>query len=412
VALRNWAGNITFSTDRLHTPRSVEELQNVVASVEHIRALGTGHSFNRVADTSGELVSVRDLAVPLLEVDEPAHTVTVPAGARYGEVAVALQARGLALPNLGSLPHISVAGACATGTHGSGNGNRCLAAQVVAIEFVRADGELVRASRSDAAFDGSVLALGALGIATRVSLAVEPTYDLRQDVWLDAPLEAVVDDLDTVMSAGYSVSLFSDPGRPDVINRIWIKTRDLPAVDGRRWGARPAAQPQHPTTGEDPGAATQQLGVVGPWLERLPHFRLGFMPSSGDEQQSEYLVAREHGPDAIRAVQAIDLTGALRVAEFRTVAADDLWLSPCGGRDTLALHFTWIDDDAAARAAATAVEQALAPYDPRPHWGKVFLAEPTAVRAHYPRLPEFRELAAQHDPNRKFGNDFLERYVY
>jgi xylitol oxidase len=405
--MRNWAGNITYSARRVHAPRTVEQLQELVAGADRIRALGTGHSFNRVADTPGDLVTLAELDVPI-EFDDAAARVTVPAGARYGEVSVALQRRGLALANLGSLPHISVAGACATGTHGSGTRNRCLATQAVAIEFVRADGELVRVDQRNAAFPGCVVTLGALGIATRVTLAVEPTYDLRQDVWLDAPLESVLENLDEIMASGYSVSLFSGPSRPDIVDKIWIKSSS--AVVPPAGSA--ATTPQHPITGQDASAATEQLGARGPWHERLPHFRLAFTPSSGEEQQSEYLVPRVHGADAIRAVHGLDLTRALQVAEFRAIAADDLWLSPFHSRDTVALHFTWVDDDAAVHDAVTRVERALAPYDPRPHWGKVFLLDPSTVRAHYLRLTDFRQLAAQHDPNRKFGNDFLERFVY
>lgn len=411
VQLRNWAGNVVFSSSELHTPRTVGELQQLVASADRIRALGTGHSFNRIADTLGELVSLRELGATI-DVDRAGRTVSVPAGARYGEVAVALEQHGMALHNLGSLPHISIAGACATGTHGSGVGNQCLSAAAVAIDFVRADGELITVDRTDAAFGGSVLSLGALGIATRLTLAVEAAYDVRQDVFLDAPLDTVVENLDEIMASGYSVSLFSDPPRRDVIDKIWIKSRGTEPPDARRWGATPAAQPQHPITGQDPSAATQQLGAPGPWHARLPHFRLEFTPSSGDEQQSEYLVAREHGADAIRAVHDLDLTGVLQVAEFRSVAADDLWLSPFHGRASVALHFTWIDDDVAVRAAVEALERVLASFDPRPHWGKVFCAGPDAVRAQYPRLAEFGALAARHDPNRKFGNAFLDRYVY
>ncbi|MDT4923633.1 MAG: alditol oxidase [Pseudonocardiales bacterium] len=411
VTLRNWAGNIVYSTDTLHAPTTVAELQHLVATSSGIHALGTGHSFNRIGDTTGDLVTLRDLRLPI-EVDAATRTVTVPGGARYAAVTTELDRHGLALPNLGSLPHISVAGACATGTHGSGDGNRCLAAAAVAVEFVRADGELVTVTRSDAAFAGSVLALGALGIVTRLTLAVEPAFQVRQDVWLDVPVDAVLADLDAVMAAGYSVSLLSDASTPRLIDRLWIKTRGVDAPDGGRWGGRPADRPQHPTAGNDPAATTEQLGVAGPSHERLPHFRAAFTPSSGEEQQSEYLVAREHGADAIAAVHGVDLRGVLQVAEFRTIAVDDLWLSPFHGRAAVGLHFTWFDDDAAVHEAVAAVERALTPYDPRPHWGKVFLADPDAVQAHYPRLGDFRALARRHDPNRVFGNDFLTRFVY
>jgi xylitol oxidase len=409
MSLHNWAGNIAFSTDRLHRPTTVEELQHLVAGTPRIRALGTGHSFNRIADTAADLVTVADLPAHCL-IDGAARTVELSAGMRYGELGGHLQAHGWALHNLGSLPHISVAGACATGTHGSGVGNACLAAAAVAIDFVRGDGELVRVARGDATFPGAVLALGALGIVTRITLAIEPTYDVRQHVWLDAPLDRIADDLDAVLSAGYSVSLFTSWARPDVIDKVWIKSRaDAPVADGHRWGARPADRPQHPISGMDPTAATEQLGSVGPWNARLPHFRLEFTPSTGEEQQSEYLVPRALGRDALMAVRKLDLQPALQVCEIRTVAADELWLSPFHGRESLGVHLTWVDDDALVQPLVAAVESALEPFDARPHWGKVFHADP---REHYPRLSAFRELAATHDPERRFGNAFLEEHIY
>lgn len=407
MELRNWAGNVTFSAERLHTPTTLEQLQELVATSSRIRALGTGHSFNRIADTTGDLVSVRELAGDI-RINGDAGTVSVPAGASYGEVAVALQQQGWALANLGSLPHISVAGACATGTHGSGVQNQCLAAAVRSVEFVRADGELVRVAADDPSFGGSVLSLGALGIVARLELAIEPSYQLRQDVWLNAPLAVVIERFDEIMASGYSVSLFTDLRGP-AIDKIWIKSRDADRVDGRRWGAEPARVPQHPVTGQDPNAVTEQFGVVGSWHERLPHFRLEFTPSTGAEQQSEYLLPAEHAGAALAAIHRLALPPVLQVAEVRTVAADQLWLSPCHGRATVGLHFTWLDDTPAVLAAVAVLEAALAPLHARPHWGKVFLAEPTG---HYPRLGDFRQLAAGHDPDRKFGNAFLEQHVY
>jgi len=407
MVLRNWAGNVTYSAARLHEPRTVEELQEIVARSPRLRALGTGHSFNRIAD-SDELVTVRGLPATT---DIRADRVVAPGGARYTELATALYARGLALHNLGSLPHISLAGACATGTHGSGDHNGSLPTAVTAVEFVRADGELVTVEHTDPDFGGSVLALGALGVVTHMTLAVEPAYDIAQDVWVDAPLRAVLEHYDEITASGYSVSMFSS-GVPDRIDQIWIKRRGAQPTDGTPWGARPAEHPMHPIARMDVRAATEQGGIAGPWHERLPHFRASFTPSVGDEQQSEYLIPRVHAPAAIAAVHRLDLGELLQVAEFRTIAADELWLSPAHGRATAALHFTWRNDADAIAVAVAALEKALAPFDPRPHWGKVFAMSPDQVQRHYPRLGEFRALMARHDPNRKFGNPFLERYVY
>ena len=411
VSITNWAGNVTFTPPRLHAPRTVPELQELVASSSHIRALGTGHSFNRIADTDGVLVTTRELT-PGMDIDRDAAAATVPGGARYGDVAAALHERGWALPNLGSLPHISVAGACATGTHGSGNGNRCQAAAVRAVEFVRADGELVTIASGDDGFGGAALNLGALGIVTRITLAIEPAYDITQDVWLDAPVDRVLENYAEIAAAAYSVSLFSDPGTPGRIDQIWLKRRDEPPADGARWGATAASEDAHPIAGQDARAATPQRGERGPWHERLPHFRASFTPSTGDEQQSEFFVARADGPAAIEAVLSLDLRDAVQVNEFRTVAADDLWLSPFHDRESTALHFTWHDDDELVRSALARVQGALAPFDARPHWGKVFHLDRDEVQRHYPRLADFRALAARHDPEHKFGNAFLETYVY
>lgn len=407
--LRNWAGNVAFTSETLHRPRCLEQLQQLVARTPCIRALGTGHSFNRIADTTGDLVTVADLDVAT-ETDTAAGLVRVGGGARYGELCTAVHRRGRALHNLGSLPHISVAGACATGTHGGGDTNAGLATAVRAIEFVRADGELIRLTDADRDFGGAVLSLGALGIVTALELATEPAYDIRQDVWLDTPLDTAVERLPEILGSAYSVSLFTSLRR-DVVDAAWVKSRpDLAgAPDGSRWGARRATHAVHPIVGQDAGSTTQQLGVPGPWHERLPHFRLGYTPSNGREQQSEWLVPREHGAAALEAVRGIDFGPVLQVAEIRSIAADELWLSPCRGRARVGLHFTWVDDDRLVGRAVAAVEDALSPYDPRPHWGKVFTRVPIETSS---RLADFRRLAARHDPGRKFGNEFLQRWVY
>lgn len=410
--MRNWAGNIEFSTDRVERPRTLEQVQHLVAATPHVRALGTGHSFNRIADTSGTLISVAGLGGPA-EVDDVTRTVDVRAGATYAELAAQLDAAGWALPNLASLPHIGIAGACATGTHGSGDHNGVLAGAVVGVEFVRGDGELVRVSHADPGFAGSVVSLGALGITTGLTLAIEPSFSIRQNIFVDAPLAQVIAHFAEIMASGYSVSLFIDWDRNERVKQIWVKTRaDEPVPDGLAWGARPADGPQHPIAGADLAAATEQLGVPGPWHARLPHFRAEFTPSAGHEQQSEYLIAAENGPAALDALRSVDLSDALQVCEIRSIAADQLWLSPCHGRASVGVHFTWIEDDAAVRAAVDVVESVLAPFEPRPHWGKVFALHPDEVRGHYPELAAVRQLAELHDPNRRFGNEFLARFLY
>jgi xylitol oxidase len=404
---------VTFSTDDLRTPRSVAALQQLVADSPRIRVLGTGHSFNTIADTTGTLVSLARLTdLEHIKVLPAARAVDVRGAISYGDLGRQLNDQGSALGNLGSLPHISVAGACATATHGSGASNRALSAAVGAVEFVRANGELEILMRGDDGFEGAVVALGALGIVTRLRLDVQPAYEVRQDGWVDLPSTA---DLLEVLRSAYSVSVFTMWRRSDVFEQVWVKTRldgTAEVPDGSEWGARPAPGPLHPVPGLDPVHCTEQGGVPGPWIDRLPHFRHTKVPSAGDEQQSEYLMPVERLPDAVDAVRSVAdrFVDHLLTSEIRLIAADDQWLSPARGRDSAAIHFTWKRD--VALSAIDAVESALAPCDPRPHWGKVFLMAPERVAAAYPALDRFRALVDKYDPERKLGNDFLERYVY
>jgi xylitol oxidase len=406
--LTNWAGNVVFAARAVHRPGSVAELQELVAGSDRIRALGSGHSFSRIADTTGDLVSLAGLP-HVVDVDTEAATVTVGAGMRYGEFTGHVHEAGFALPNLGSLPHIAIAGACSTGTHGSGNDNGALATAVSGVELVGADGELRTVLRGDPEFPGSVVALGGLGIVTALTLDLRPTFDVRQWVYEGLAL----DHAEEALAAAYSVSLFTY-WAGEGFEQVWVKQRDTDPEPPPNWlGATRADGPRHMVRGVDPAHCTPQLGELGPWNERLPHFRLAFTPSNGEELQSEYFVPRAALPDALRALDAIRdrIASVLLVSEIRTVAADDLWLSLSEGRDSGILHFTWVPDTAAVLPVVAAVEEALEPFAPRPHWGKVFGTSPATVGGRWPRLPEFRQLLAKHDPEGRFRNEMLDRYI-
>jgi xylitol oxidase len=413
-ALTNWAGNITFGAARTHTPSSVEQLRSLVAGSDRMRALGTGHSFNRIADTSGDLISTAGLPTTM-DIDAAAGTVTLSAGVRYGELAEYLQASGYALHNLGSLPHISVVGACATGTHGSGVGNGSLAAAVAALRMVTADGELVDLARADGDFPGAVVALGALGIVTTVTVDVQPTYDVRQYVYEGLPFADGTQHLAEILGSGYSVSLFTDWTGAG-FNQIWLKRRtdtgDVSTPPRQWFGATQADGPRHPVPGMAAANCTQQLGVPGPWHARLPHFRLEFTPSSGDELQSEYFVPRDRAVEALRALDAIRdrIAPVLRISEIRAIAADELWLSPAYGRDSVAMHFTWIGDTDAVTPVLGAIEERLADLEARPHWGKLFTTPPEVLSGLYERWSDFENLMSRYDPAGALRNDLLDRY--
>ena len=411
MSLRNWAGNVTFTPDEVTAPTSIDEVADVVARSRRVRALGTGHSFSPIAD-SEVLLSLA--SVPrVVDVDSTSATARVSAATRWGEIAPDLHAHGLAVHTTGSLPHISVAGSVATGTHGYGDANGCLATAVVGLEVVTSDGSLREIHRGEPDFDGSVVALGSLGIVTHVTLACVASYDVAQTVWDGMPWTAALEGFDEVMGSAQSVSLFTT-WRGAGFEQVWVKQRIGDTEPDLGWaGARRADGPRHPVPGADPVHCTQQGGVPGPWFERVPHFRLDFTPSSGQELQTEYLVPREHAADALRAVDGVRdvVAPVLQISEIRTVAADDLWLSPAYGRDSVAIHFTWVADTARVLPAVAAVEAALGPYGPRPHWGKVFTMSPSLVAAAYPRMPDARRLVDERDPDGRFRNDFVDTYL-
>jgi alditol oxidase len=397
--MRNWGGNYEYRAHTVHRPASVDELREIVSQAPRVRVLGSRHSFTDVGD-SEELVELDALPG---DIEVSGDTVTVPGHVRYGDLAERLKAEGLALHNLGSLPHISVAGAIATATHGSGTGN--LATAVAGLELVTSAGELQTARRGDPDFDGMVVSLGALGAVTRVTLDVEPAYEIRQRVFEGLPWEAVPD----VFGAGYSVSVFTRWG--ETTDQVWVKSRGEPPQELP--GARPAAADVHPIPGMDPAHATRQLADPGAWSDRLPHFRMGFTPSAGEEIQSEYLVPLEHAAPAIEAVRGIGdaIRPALQIAELRTVSADGLWMSPQYGQDTLGFHFTWKREPELVTRLAGALEVVLAPFAARPHWGKLFLAGAATIGDRYERLADFAGLSERLDPRGAFRNDWLERHV-
>lgn len=409
----NWAGNLTYSTSALHTPRSLDELRAVVGGARKLRALGSRHSFNRIADSDSALVSMRHLN-RVLEIDGANRTVTAEGGITYGELCPALDSAGFALHNLASLPHISVVGAVTTATHGSGNTNKNLAAAVAALEIVTANGNTVTLRRGEPGFDGAVVGLGALGIVSKVSLDIQPRFDVRQDLFTDLPFKALVENFAAISGAAYSVSCFT-AWRGDTIGFVWLKNLagKIPPA-GDFYGARPATRPWHPIPEIDPTPCTEQLGVPGPWYQRLPHFRMEFQPSAGAELQSEYFLARRDAAAALVALQAVQdqISGPLMVSEIRTMAADDLWLSPNYKEDCLAFHFTWRQDWPAVSKALAAIEAALAPLKPKPHWGKLFVMPKAEVQSRYERLGDFRLLAQKYDPEGKFRNAFVDEYVF
>jgi alditol oxidase len=414
----NWAGNFRYGAARIHEPGTIGELQRIVAGAEKVKALGTRHSFNNIADCRGDLVSLSRFD-RVIGIDRDEMTVTVEAGARYGHVAEHLCRAGYALGNMASLPHISVAGACATATHGSGDRNGNLATAVVAMEVVAADGNVIQISRKSdrEKFQGMVVSLGGLGIVTKLTLAIVPAFQMRQDVYEGLPWAELYEHFDAITGSAYSVSMFTD-WNEERVGQVWLKQivgdGELRDPADRFFGAKIAAVERHPISGISAEHCTTQRGVVGPWHERLPHFRMDYTPSSGEELQSEYFVSRENATAAYEAVGRLRerIAPLLQISELRTIAADSLWMSPCHGRDCAAIHFTWKADWPGVRSVLPLIEAELLPLGARPHWGKLFSISPTELEEPYEKMGDFRKLLVEFDPNGKFRNAFLDTHIF
>ena len=413
----NWAGNLTYSTDHLHTPASIEEVRQVVMKCAKLRALGTRHSFSSIADSTANQISLRRLDE--ITIDDKERVVTVGAGVSYGQLAPVIDARGYALHNLASLPHISVAGAIATGTHGSGISNGNLATAVTALEIVTADGKIIHLSREKdgETFLGAVAGLGALGVVTRVTLNLQPTFQVAQSVYQNLSFDHLQHHFDDIFGSGYSVSLFTD-WQNHRATQAWIKRRLAPG-DKNEWqpeffGAKLASEKLHPIAGHPAESCTEQQGIPGPWYERLPHFKMNFTPSSGRELQTEYFVPRDRGFEAILAVEKLRnlITPHLFVTELRTIAADDLWMSMAYQRPSLAIHFTWKPEWPEVSKILPKIEAQLEPFGARPHWGKLFTLPPARLQAQYTRLAEFKASLKRYDSEGKFRNEFLNSNLF
>jgi xylitol oxidase len=413
----NWAGNYTYSTKNLDLANTTEDVQRSIRSHSHLKALGARHSFNGIADSTEDQISLKHF--DQIELDTKSRTVTVGAGITYGQLAPYIDSRGFAVHNLASLPHISVVGACATATHGSGSKNGNLSTAVRAMEIVTANGEVVTFSREKLGdrFSGTVVGLGALGVITKITLDVQPTFQMTQVVYENLSFSQLEHHLDDIFASGYSVSVFTD-WQNHRATQVWIKRRVDQASHGDPnadfYGAKPATRNLHPLTGHSAENCTEQMGIPGPWYERLPHFRMNFTPSSGAELQSEYFVPRDKGYAAIRAVEQLrdEITPHLFVSEFRTIAADDLWISPCYQQPSMTIHFTWKPEWPAVKRLLSLIEGKLAPFGARPHWAKLFTMPPADLRSHYTRMPDYQSILTQYDPKGKFRNEFINTNIY
>ena len=415
--LKNWAGNLEYSTSKIDYPKSLEEVQQIVKKHSKLKVLGTRHCFNTIADSKYNFISLREMK-KIVSLDANAKTVTVEGGIKYGELCPWLNDKGFALHNLASLPHISVAGAITTATHGSGVRNKNLCGPVEALEIVTADGDVINFSKKDGEkFYAAVVGLGAIGVITKVTLNIQPTFMMRQWVYIKMPLQQIKEHFDEIVSSGYSVSLFTD-WQNESINEVWIKSLvdDASNAEAKKdfFGAAPATKNVHPIIELPAENCTEQMGVPGTWYERLPHFKMGFTPSSGKELQAEYFVPHEHAVEAIQAIQKMgkEIGPHLFISEIRTIDADDFWMSTCYKQPSVTIHFTWKQEWNAVSKLLPAIEKELAPFNAKPHWGKLFTMSPSTLASRYQKMNDFKKVVAEFDSKGKFRNEFLEKNIY
>ncbi|MEM7129770.1 MAG: FAD-binding protein [Chloroflexota bacterium] len=413
----NWAGNIPFSAARYHSPSTIAQLQEIVHHADKVGIAGARHSFPPIADTTGDLLSLEKLE-DAVSIDPTHSKATVSAGMTYETLGPLLHEAGYALPNLASLPHITIAGACATATHGSGEGLGNLATHISGLELVTAGGELVTLTREKDGdtFNGAVVGLGGLGVVARMTLDLIPTFMMQQEIYRGLPLPTLYDNFDAVMASGYSVCLFTD-WQKGVIDSAWVKHKlvddaPIPASE-ELFGAR-LGSPEHVLDRPGSDRILTPMSIPGPWYERLIHMTLKHPPGPGDELQTEYFVPRHNAVAAMRKVESLRtyLKPILDLTELRTIAEDALWLSPAYRQDIVAIQFNWHNDGPGVSQFLPMLEEELAPFEARPHWGKLFSTPPVRLKTLYPRLPDFQALARTYDPQGKFRNAFLDETIF
>lgn len=403
--MKNWSRNVEFQDLAYLQPSSLQELQEVIRENERIRVRGTAHCFNQIADTSAVSVNLSHMP-EVIEIDGRVPSVTVSAGMTFGQLAPRLNQEGWALSNLASLPHISIAGSVATGTHGSGITNQNLANQILSLHVVLEDGTLKKISKGEELFDPLVVGLGLGVVVYKYEMKIEKTFNIRQVIYEEISRIELQRDFDSIMSSAYSVSYFTDWSNLGRGN-LWCKFRASEIIPDSIAGSKKANQKYHPIPSFNPEACTDQLEIPGPWHERLPHFKLEFTPSAGDEIQSEFFLDIKDASDAISALEKIasEIYPLLWISEIRTIAADNLWLSGSYHRTTAAIHFTWKRSDA-IYPLIKKIETLLSQFAYRPHWGKAFFARPDYLKRVFPQVDEFKKVIMGLDPSQKFSNSF------
>mmetsp|Transcript_13532 Transcript_13532/g.26655 ORF Transcript_13532/g.26655 Transcript_13532/m.26655 type:complete len:480 (-) Transcript_13532:5-1444(-) len=437
-ARTNWCQNVDFKHKRFVTPEDLTELQATVAAAPQVRVLGSGHSFSAVCSSEHTLLSMAYMR-KVLEVDFVSDNETVvfmEGGATLGDVVRHLAPRGMALKNIPSLPHVTIAGALATSTHGSGlhpSAPGSIASMCTQIDFVTHDGEVCSYRRAeDAEFAASVVHLGALGVVAKIGLDVVPAYNVDQRVYQSIELDRMLPQFEALARSVDSLTVGINFGQQ--VGLTWLRYFDggiTPPASDMTLGGEPRHEPI-------PFYESHQ-GVTptckGPWHDVPSFFMEGMqelnMPNTA--MQTEYFVPLSLASSALQAIREVaacwegwptseswtDLNSSVPVfhCEVRAIAQDGLrGLAPFGDRESCSIHFTWGNWDHKERIVEMVkeVEAVLRQYQARPHFGKFNLMSSEEVASVYPkdRIEEFKELCVKHDPVSKFRNQLVQEQIY
>ncbi|MFF7753093.1 D-arabinono-1,4-lactone oxidase [Streptomyces sp. NPDC007971] len=428
---RNWGGNVAARPARQVTPASVEELAAAVRRAAEdglkVKAVGTGHSFTSIAATDGVLIRPQLLA-GIRSIDRSAMTVTVEAGTPLKRVNAALAREGLSLTNMGDIMEQTVSGATSTGTHGTGRESASIAAQIEALELVAADGSVLTCSRKGteeerAVFAAARIGLGALGIVTAITFAVEPLFLLtaREE---PMPFEQVLDEFDQLWAENEHFEFYwfphtgntntkrnnrsAGPERPVGQLAGWFEDEFLSngVFQVAQWVGRAAPATVPAIARLSSRALSARTYTDIPYKVFTSPRRVRFV-------EMEYAVPRAALAETLRELKAMVERSGMRVSfpvEVRTAPADDITLSTASGRDSayIAVHMF---RGTPYQAYFTAAERIFTAHEGRPHWGKVHTRDAEYLAEVYPRFGEFTALRDRLDPERLFQNDYLRRVL-
>jgi len=409
---RNWSGSVVATPERLERPKTEADLRAIVAGARRVRVAGTGHSFMPLCETDGVLISLADMDGGL-EITPDRSSVWAPAGMPIGELTAVLWAEGLSLANQGDIDKQAIAGALSTATHGTGRTLGALSTFSRAFRMVTADGEVVECdeTREPELFQAQRVSLGALGVMSRVELSVLPAYRLKETL-RRTPLIEILESWDELAARHRHVEFFVFPYADEALVKILDPVEDgddKPGVDIDSAAMQIICDLASLMPSAAPTLQRLITKAMSPSTRSAPAYRIFPSERPTKFEEMEYEIPAERGAEALRAAIAEVRGRKLPIIfpfEYRSVAADDMWLSPMSGRDCISISFHQYAKMPWREAFAT-IEQVFAAHGGRPHWAKRHTLKSDDVLRLYPDAGRWGEVRKRWDPEAKFLNAHL-----